>query len=450
MRKSLLFTVALTFATSLSLNAKNQVYTFGELGGTVYGVSHNGKYVVGGDDDDNVGFIWLSDDPENITTIKDCVMHAASNDGVIVGSFYESGAYTSKAGYYVDGEWYALPLSDDLIGESFAMSISSDGKYIGGYQFTYYAQSETGGRYYPCRWVRDDFGEYQLEMYNNITLPDHQGFATGTITEDGRILAGQVFCGFGSRVPAMLIDGEFVMFNKLEVKNEPWYYKGEIYGYADNTYIDGFKDYSSTDCFYGSFLSVDIYGNFYGTRTRATDVKEDGSGTLLHGGFIYNKESDTWTDGTPGSQGTSYYCGINGNYISTTNGGLVVDGVTYDLVDYFGLDFNKSVAGLAAYSDDETVSGGTSLVYFEATGEYLGEPFFIKFDKPVTGVNDIVKNTSNAKISTVDGKIVVTGADKVAIYNTYGQLVSNKAVSSLPGGIYIVKADNTTAKVAVK
>jgi hypothetical protein len=450
MRNSLLFTAVFAMTATLSLNAKNQVYTFDELGGTVYGVSHNGKYVVGGDDDDNVGFIWLSEDPENITVIENCVLHAASNDGVIVGSFYDEGGYTSKAGYYFNGEHYALPLSDDLIGESFAMSISSDGKYIGGYQYTYYAGSELSGRYYPCRWVRDDFGEYQLEMYNNIDIPDHQGFAAGTMTEDGRILAGQVFCGFASRIPAMLVDGEFVIFNELETKSEPWYYKGEIYGYDDTTYIDGFKDYSTSDCFYGSFLSVDNAGNFYGTRTRATNVQSDGTGTLVHGGFMYNKATDTWTDGKSGDQGTCYYCGIDGNYISTTNGGLIVDGKETTLVDYFNLDFTKQVAGLAGYSDDTTVAGGTSLYLFEGTGEYLGEPFFIKFDEPVAGVSEITKPVSNANVLTTGNKIVVTGANNIAVYTTTGQLVSTKSVSTLPAGIYVVKADNKTAKVAVK
>jgi hypothetical protein len=248
----------------------------------------------------------------------------------------------------------------------------------------------------------------------------------------------------------MLVDGEFVLFNELEIKSEAWYYKGEIMGYDDTTYIDGFKDYSTADCFYGSFLSVDNAGNFYGTRTRATDVQSDGTGTLVHGGFMYNKETDTWTDGKSGSQGTSYYCGINGNYISTSNGGLIVDGIETKLVDYFNLDFTKTVAGLAGYSDDATVAGGTSLYLFEGTGEYLGEPFFIKFDEPVAGVSEIAKPVSNANIMTTGNKIVVTGANSVAVYSTTGQLVSTKSVSTLPAGIYIVKADNKTAKVAVK
>jgi hypothetical protein len=165
---------------------------------------------------------------------------------------------------------------------------------------------------------------------------------------------------------------------------------------------------------------------------------------------MYNKATDTWTDGKSGDQGTCYYCGIDGNYISTTNGGLIVDGKETTLVDYFNLDFTKQVAGLAGYSDDTTVAGGTSLYLFEGTGEYLGEPFFIKFDEPVAGVSEITKPVSNANVLTTGNKIVVTGANNIAVYTTTGQLVSTKSVSTLPAGIYVVKADNKTAKVAVK
>jgi hypothetical protein len=53
-------------------------------------------------------------------------------------------------------------------------------------------------------------------------------------------------------------------------------------------------------------------------------------------------------------------------------------------------------------------------------------------------------------INVVGEQIVVTGAQNVAVYNTTGQLVSTKTVSTPGQGIYIVKADNRTAKVAVK
>jgi hypothetical protein len=106
---------------------------------------------------------------------------------------------------------------------------------------------------------------------------------------------------------------------------------------------------------------------------------------------------------------------------------------------------------LVGYSEDGTVAGGTSLYLVEATGEYTGQPFFLKMD-PLAGVNDIVtdNNNSNVNINVVGEQIVVTGAQNVAVYNTTGQLVSTKTVSTPGQGIYIVKADNRTAKVAVK
>ena len=449
MKKCLL--IAAAIATTLCASAENKIYYFDEsLDGTVFGVSSNGLYAVGGDEADNIGFVWRSDKPEEITRLENCVCRDASNNGTIVGSMYLTGTYTSLAAYYDGSEWHRLPLSDNIIGESFAMSISSDGKYIGGYQYTYYKDSETGGRYYPCLWTRDDFGDYQLKIYNDIELPDHQGFAVGAVSEDGRVLAGQVFCGFGSLIPALLVDGKFVIFNELETRSEPFYYKGQLLGYYNEYYIDGFHDYSSTDNFYGSFLSIDDAGNIYGMRTKANDVKEDGTGVLTYGGCKYNYKSGEWTDHSYGSRGSAYMCGFNGNYISMNNGNIIVDGTEQDLLTYFGITgFDRQVSGLAAFSSDGTVAGGTSLYYLEASGEYAGQPFFLKLDG-LSGVNDIAAETSAPGVIVNGNQIVVTGADNIAVYNAMGQLMSTGSVSSQRPGVYIVRADNKTVKVVVK
>lgn len=446
-----LLLLAVAAATTFCAPAKNTIYSFDDsVDGSVFGVSSNGLYAVGGDEASNIGFVWRSDNPENITLVENCVMRDAANDGTIVGSMFNKGAYTSIAGVYTNGEWRQLPLSDDLIGESFAMSITADGKYIGGYQFTYFEKSETNGRYYPCRWVRDDFGDYQLEMYNNIEIPDHQGFAVGAISEDGRVLAGQVFCGFASLVPALMVDGEFVIFNELTTQKDPFYWNGSLLGYYDETYIDGFRDYSSLDNFYGSFLNIDDAGNIYGMRTIATDVQEDGTGKLVYSPCYYNYTTQQWEDHGNGSRGTAYLCGYHGNYISMNNGNLVVDGKEVDLLQYFGIeDFDRQISGLAAYSSDGTVAGGTSLYLFEGIGEYLGQPFFMKLEG-LAGAEDIVAESPSAKIIVNGSQIVVTGAENIAVYNTVGRLVSSKSVSTLNPGVYVVKADNTTAKVILK
>jgi hypothetical protein len=450
MRKHLLLSAAALVAVAISGNAENKIYSFEEVFGSAYGVSGNGKYAVGGDDDDNVGFIWDSEDPENIVTVESCVMHDVDNNGFIVGSYYLTGSYKAIAGYYSDDEWHGLPLSDDLIGESFAMCVSDDGQFIGGYQFTKDANSETGGRYYPCLWTRDEYGDYTLSMYNNIVIPDHQGFAISSMSEDGRVLAGQVFCGLGSLVPALLVDGQPVYFNEFTAQMEPWYYKGELYGYATEYYIDGFHDYSSTDNFYGSFLSMDKFGYVYGGRTQATNLQDDGTGTLVYSGCEFNMNDGSWTD-EKATRGYFHFTGYNGNYISTSNGGLIVDGEKKDLLDYFGLTLGQSVSGLVGYSDDATVAAGTSLYLFAATGEYYGQPFFLKLDADqVNGVESVESNVSNAKVSVIGNQIVVTGAENVAVYSTTGQLISRNSVTAPAAGIYVVKADNRTVKVAVK
>lgn len=65
-----------------------------------------------------------------------------------------------------------------------------------------------------------------------------------------------------------------------------------------------------------------------------------------------------------------------------------------------------------------------------------------------TGVSDI--NAAKARVEAKDGCIRVTGARRVAVYNANGSLVGNTALTAVEPGIYVVKADGKTVKVAVK
>lgn len=65
-----------------------------------------------------------------------------------------------------------------------------------------------------------------------------------------------------------------------------------------------------------------------------------------------------------------------------------------------------------------------------------------------TGVSEI--GADKARIEVEDGSIAVTGAKQVAVYNAGGSLVGNTARTAVEPGIYMVKADGKTVKVAVK
>jgi Leucine-rich repeat (LRR) protein len=59
-------------------------------------------------------------------------------------------------------------------------------------------------------------------------------------------------------------------------------------------------------------------------------------------------------------------------------------------------------------------------------------------------------NGNNVKITAGRGFIEVTGANRVEVYNLNGAMISNNTRCEVPAGIYIVRADNKTMKVAVK
>ncbi len=56
----------------------------------------------------------------------------------------------------------------------------------------------------------------------------------------------------------------------------------------------------------------------------------------------------------------------------------------------------------------------------------------------------------SVKVKVSAGTISVSGAERVAVYTTSGTLVSTSATTTVPSGLYIVKAGSKAHKVAVK
>lgn len=141
---SLLSMNGLVAAAQDAQPATRTVVMYGGPNQILTNVSSNGKWACGAQTDgssDPIGFIWNLESNEITTLGVNTAAYAVSDNGVVVGTFLDSeasgnGAPVEAAGYWVDGQWHHLENSNDTftgIGSgSSAMSISADGRYIGG------------------------------------------------------------------------------------------------------------------------------------------------------------------------------------------------------------------------------------------------------------------------------------------------------------------------------
>lgn len=287
MRKQLLLSAALLLGIGAS-NAENTATGLGTyydetdqaqytLTGILRSVSANGKYAVGYDDGSSTNYItyFYNVETGDLETFYDHYMHDVANDGTVVGSMpfdENAGENEHRPGWYKDGEWHALPTLSTVYGKAAATNtavcISPDGKYIGGMTAVPHKTNPKLKTVFPCLWTK--VGEnYELEVYNDIDLPENQGFMLNRMSDDGRYLVGRIDTSAGSRVLAYIKDGELCLFNKLETKLEPWIVDGEPYcdpktgeiALFEEYYIDGLHDDASYEA---EFRYIDHEGNMVG------------------------------------------------------------------------------------------------------------------------------------------------------------------------------------------
>lgn len=463
------------------MSAKTQVYTMDELG-EVSKISDNGRYAAITDIEDNMAYLWVAEtgrfidicaplgDPDSEPSSQ-CITGTTAldvtDDGMVVGSvIYRDGHQVPS--YYIDGEWYPLELHPAARNTNEAIAVTPDGRTIAGYQFINDPTSAIGGRYYPVQWKRNDSGEYELTAYTDIELPEHQGFYPLAQSSDGRVICGQVYAGVGSMLPVLLIDGKMKMFDEVETKSEPFEFKGKWYcGVDDNGkqiwtddpedprivlfpsyYINGYKD-SADNSFEGSLLSCDAQGNFYGMRTRAENVDEEGNGTLVKGAAIYNIHTGEWTYDT---NCLGYTAGLNGNYILTSTPAVIVDGNKVSVSENFDFDTERPLEYLCCYSSDGKVVGGMTYVVNPANGEKQYFPIILVLDEPIlSGIQAIYGGVNETPCIIVsNGRIDIANARDMAVYDLDGHLIGSTASTSVAPGIYVVKADRISKKVLVK
>lgn len=485
MKKSLLLVGAAIALASFGAEAETKTYTSEEFG-EVTAVSPNGEYVSVYDYENNRAFLWIratgefkeisapkgdSSVPSGQRVTGSHAMGVA-NDGTVVGCVMHGDGISHPA-VYKDGEWKYLPMHGGARNDNKAIAITGDGKIIGGYQFINDPTSAIAGRYYPCRWTLDDDGEWVLESFTDIELPDHQGFYATCMSPDGEVIAGMMFAGKASVLPALVKDGELYYAEKITFKREPmmeyrgkWYCGDDENGkqiwtddpddprivYDEAILIDGSKDDAADEhAFSGGFQGIDNNGNIYGSRTVVVSQDPDSDfGKLSRGACIYNYKTDTWTDK---HDYTGFTYGFDGKIVFAEGNTLLMDGKSTSYTSEFGFSFGKTPSAMYKASADGRIIGGCTYEINPASGEPQFFPFIIELDHALvdnqgSGVAGV--GSEGAVISVANGVINVDGATEVAVYDINGALVSNASSASVARGLYIVVADGKASKVLVK
>ena len=457
-----------------------EFYTTDQLG-EVYGISDNGRYAAITDIEGQISYIWDSENPSEFTLLdglfRKSEAYDVSNDGMVVGGVLD---YDKWKPAYTDanGDWQILPLNANFSNIGYATNVSPDGMTIVGYMSDVNPVDENKTNY-PCKWTKNADGGWDLHSYNNITLPTHQGFFTTCfLQKDGKeIIGGYVFTNWGGVTNALLVDGELKIWNKMEWREGPWIYKGKYEGTDENgkqiwlddpndprvnmypeAYIDGFYEGNggTEDMFAGGFFDCDWYGNFFGQRTQVRDVKEDGTGRLINGATIYSLKDEKFTDyneeSTDGRY-SSFSTGVGTGYVFLPGDNVLVDGETESMTEKWGFAPSYAITAVMKHSENGKVLGGMTQEQNPATGEMQYCPFFLILDEPLVEISAVEKvegEISKVGISAEPGMIRVFGASEVAVYDLNGRLVGNSAANAVAPGIYVVKADGVTRKVAVK
>lgn len=379
--------------------------------GQVTGVSPTGQWAAICDEEDNHAYLWNLDNPDTMTCIDwldeagipgKTLVYDVSDNGVAVGSMYFTGG-TWKPGVYRDGAWEVLPMHETALTLNYAIRISADSRIIGGIQVVKDEGIETGKGYRACRWTLNEEGDYDLETF--VAFPPevdhHQGFWMSDMSDDGKTIFGHIMCGKTQcHIPAMCVEGEYIYWNHVEAREEPWYYRDQFQGYDTEYYIDGFKDTADTNNFQGGFNYYDdATGLAYGHRTRAFDVDEKGNGTLVRGACIYDTNTGEWTDDTD----NRFYNAANGSLIFTRGTTMLVDGQKTDMMDYYNLATDARIDGIQDLSWGATVLGGMHSVTHPGTMEEMYFPLVIVADTAAVEMLPSATEDSEAEYYTLQG-----------------------------------------------
>ncbi|MBP3552115.1 MAG: hypothetical protein J6K05_02950 [Bacteroidaceae bacterium] len=453
-----------------------EVFTpYGEVkdsipGSNVQGVSLNGEWAVGfGTEYSQHSFIWNRTTGEYslITGSYEDLSYAygVSNDGTVVGAFYEDTEGNGGLGYMLpgiwkDGVWTKLQMENTFVptegleasvnGE--ACFISGDGAVITGYiQSTSFKRNfyDASGALVetrnvslmrPAVWTKQSNGTYKLQRKPS-TMPTGDELQQGIwsrygSSQDGTVISVVADHPSGSRSPGVVINGELT----------------RIYGKED---IDVNSD--ETQYFYdGVSVTVSPNGKYVPGYWSAT-----GSGFDLQA-FVYDTETETveelegWGAATVAFDDGSIFGfdGYMGNALYR-NADKSYNGSFSDYLNlyYGGYEGNLPQTILSASGDGKTIGGWYAEA--DAIGAVMYPSIVVLNGAPNAEPDHVAEWKNDQRTIIVLGdEVIAPMAVKVELYSAQGALLNSVSADriALNGlqGVVIAKATYEDGKVEIK
>lgn len=483
--KKLLLSAGLALFATFGLVAQNNLYNTEELG-DMNGISDNGRYGAISDTDNLYAYMWSYTNPDvfvDITPelgdssipsgqrIKGAQANDVSDAGVVVGSLcYADGK--SYPAYYDGEKWTRLEIPADALNNCECVAITPDGKTIAGYCAKRYVDYDgsSHGQYYPVQWNLNASGEYELVSYHDLNYYDHQGFWPTCMSTDGTIIGGTLYCGVASTVPALLVNGELVLFDTITFTEEPFthYFNGVLKYYCGNDeegyqiwttdpndpriilyrepYIDGVHDIDMDGAFVGGISFCDKYNNFYGSRTRVESVDADGeNATFSKGAAIYSYSTNEWEYN---DRSQYFTCGDGNGLVFANDNVVYVDNEKTYVSDVYDISNLPSAStGIAKISLDGKVLGGVRQEFVEAIGDFFYFPYIVVCEGAFGGIKGV--EADNAAVIVGRGYITATNGT-ATVYDMNGRMVGAGQRVNLQPGVYVVRLGNKNVKVQVR
>lgn len=403
--------------------------------GVIYGISDNGKYVVGSDDALGSGGFYFDMETEtynyfgDIETGGNYFAYDVSDNGVIVGACIHPDAKNDNGeaveaiapAYYKDGEWHPLPVKAYMAGgidvNGVAKAISPDGRIIGGY-----IKRSATEAFEPVLWI-----DGELKTYDDLKI-----YGVGTIVNsmsaDGKILGGFAEWESGARSAAIWKEGKETRLSTLE---DPIESGGE---WLDT---EGWMSISPNGKYMAGYCAESSSG--VGLKALYGEVEKGIDGLQENTNAIFSCVDDEGT-----CYGTS---GAMGSAMVMRNGKLE----TFE--DSYGVSADVQFQVIMAASKTGKVVGGAIAV--SAVGTAINAPFVAVAGEEQSAVSDTEE--ANAEATLAGHLLYLSGDyDRADIYNMAGNMVETTAspitdLSSLPAGVYAVRivAGNGTKTVKI-
>lgn len=403
--------------------------------GVIYGVSDNGKYVVGSDDALGSGGYYFDMETEtfnyfgDIETGGNYFAYDVSDNGIIVGACIHPDAKNENGeaveaiapAYYKDGEWHPLPVKAYMAGgidvNGVAKAISPDGRIIAGY-----IKRSAKEAFEPVLWIDGELTTYaDLKIYGVGTI-------VNSMSADGKILGGFAEWESGARSAAIWKEGVETRLSTLE---DPVESGGE---WVDS---EGWMSISPNGKYMAGYCAESSSG--VGLKALYGEVEKGVEGLQENEGAIFACVDD---------EGTCYgTTGATGSAMVMRNGKLE----TFE--DSYGVTSDKSFQVIMAASKTGKVVGGAILV--SAFGSAINAPFVAIAGEEQIGINDTEEANAEAELA---GDLLYLSGDytRADIYNMGGNMVKTTSspitdLSSLPAGVYAVRivAGNGTKTVKI-